>query len=173
MHGGLFFLFSYLFLFLKQSYISHKDYRSPSGLRHDQGTPPWILKRGGLESYGRILISSIGKTKRIVFLQNFEIKKKTDFWDFLIFSIVLRFFDVFFCFKKKDFLGFLRFFWILLRFFDIFLIFKIFLDFTGFFLDFRSFWDLFRFFELFWITFKVTKVTTKRYGGYYWTPKTA
>ena len=29
--------------------------------------PPWILKRGGLESSGRILISSNGKTKRIAF----------------------------------------------------------------------------------------------------------
>ena len=29
-------------------------------------TPPWILKRGGLESYGQRLISSMGKSKRIV-----------------------------------------------------------------------------------------------------------
>ena len=30
------------------------------------GYPPWILKRGGLESSGRILISSNGKTKKIM-----------------------------------------------------------------------------------------------------------
>ena len=38
-------------------------------LRHAQGTTPWILKRGGVESSGRRLISSIGKTKRIVFFR--------------------------------------------------------------------------------------------------------
>ena len=31
------------------------------------GYPPWILKRAGLESSGRRLISSIGKTKGIAF----------------------------------------------------------------------------------------------------------
>ena len=34
-------------------------------LLNAQGTPPWILKWCGLESSGRILISSNGKTKRI------------------------------------------------------------------------------------------------------------
>ena len=37
-------------------------------LRHAQTTPPWILKWGGLESSGQRLISSNGKTKRIVFI---------------------------------------------------------------------------------------------------------
>ena len=32
------------------------------------GYPPWILKQGELESSGRILISSNGKTQRIAFL---------------------------------------------------------------------------------------------------------
>ena len=49
------------------------------------------------------------------------------------------------------------------------------------FLDFLGFWDFlnffgfflifFRFFWFFGISFKVTKVTTKCYQGYYWTPK--
>ena len=34
------------------------------------GYPPWILKRGGLESSGRRLISSIGKIKRVEFSSN-------------------------------------------------------------------------------------------------------
>ena len=46
-----------------------------SVLRHAQGTPPWILKRGGLESSGRKLISSFGKTKRIAFFFFFRRKK--------------------------------------------------------------------------------------------------
>ena len=49
-------------------YIRHKDYRPfvhpPSRLCY----PPWILKRGGLESSGQRLISSVGKTKRIAFI---------------------------------------------------------------------------------------------------------
>ena len=32
-----------------------------------RGNPPWILKRCGLESSGRRLISSIGKTKEVAF----------------------------------------------------------------------------------------------------------
>ena len=56
-------------------------------LRNAQGPPPWIVKRGGLESSGRGLISSIGKTKRIEF---FGKKKKKLLKDFL--------------FKKNDFL---------------------------------------------------------------------
>ena len=57
--------------------------------------PPWILKRGGVESSGRRLISSIGKSKRIAFFffkekiyfQNFEI-----FWNKVIFPDFSRFF---------------------------------------------------------------------------------
>ena len=51
--------------------------------------PPWILKRCGLESSGRILISSNFKTKVIAFLearqkyfQNFEIFSDLFFLDF-------------------------------------------------------------------------------------------
>ena len=39
----------------------------PFVLRHARTTPPENLKRAGLESSGRRLISSIGKTKRIAF----------------------------------------------------------------------------------------------------------
>ena len=51
-----------------KSYIRHEDFLlllrpPPSGSYY----PPWILKRAGLESSGRRLISSIGKTKRIAF----------------------------------------------------------------------------------------------------------
>ena len=53
----------------KSSYIRLKDFRL--FVRHAQGTPPWILKRGGLESSGRRLISSNGKTKLIVFFYYF------------------------------------------------------------------------------------------------------
>ena len=49
------------------SNIRHKDFRTPS-VCDAQGTPRWILKRGGLESSGRRLISSISKTKRIVYM---------------------------------------------------------------------------------------------------------
>ena len=41
--------------------------------------PPWILKRAGLESSGRRLISSIGKTKIIAF---FFLAKKNIFKNF-------------------------------------------------------------------------------------------
>ena len=44
------------------------------------------------------------------------------------------------------------------------------------FLDFLKFFEYFFFFGFFWffgIPFKVTKVTTKSYQGYYWTPKNA
>ena len=43
-----------------------------SSVRNAQGNPPWILKRIGFESSGYRLISLIGKTKRIAFLQHFS-----------------------------------------------------------------------------------------------------
>ena len=46
---------------------------------HAQGTPPWILKRGGVESSGRRLISSFVKTKRIAFFYFFCSAKKKIF----------------------------------------------------------------------------------------------
>ena len=58
--------------------------------------PPWILKRGGLESYTPTLISSIGKTKRIAFFLAFFCC-----WNFQICS-------------KKSFLRFFLHFWIIL-----------------------------------------------------------
>ena len=48
-------------------------------LPHAQATPPWMLKRGGLESSGRRLISSIGKLKRKVF---FGVKNDFFFFKF-------------------------------------------------------------------------------------------
>ena len=85
-------------------------------LHHAQGTPPpWILKRDGLESSGRRLITSIGKTKRI---ENF-------------FGKIFLFFKIFWFLKKKkrDFLRFFQIFQILdfLTIFDNFLIFRVFL----------------------------------------------
>ena len=48
--------------------------------------PPWILKRGGLQSSGQKIISSIGKAKRIqkkISAKKERIKKgKNDFWIF-------------------------------------------------------------------------------------------
>ena len=49
------------------SNIRHKDFRPSVRPLSRSGDPPCILKRGGLESSGRILISSNGKTKRIAF----------------------------------------------------------------------------------------------------------
>ena len=66
------------------------------------GYPPWILKWSGLESSGRRLISSIGKTKRKGFFlgqkqyfKNFEIFwKKVFFLDFqILFYLYGQFLD--------------------------------------------------------------------------------
>ena len=78
------------------SYIRKKESCPAPAAVSRSGYPPWILKRGGLESSGQKLISSFGKTKRIAFLyfffgkkkyfQNFQIFwKKVIFWDFLRF----------------------------------------------------------------------------------------
>ena len=69
-----------------------------------------------------------------------------------------------------------------LDFFKIFLVFHFYV--FGIFLNFLGFLDLFKFFRFLWIffgifllffsvPFKVTKVTTKCYHGYNWTPKIA
>ena len=58
------------------------------------GDPPWILKRGGLESSGRRLISLIGKTKRIAFFF-FSAKKKNLFKKISIFLKKKFFFNLF------------------------------------------------------------------------------
>ena len=71
--------------------------------------------------------------------------------------------------------------------FEKFCIFGVFMDFLDFywivldcfglkkkhFLDFLNFLDFFGFSSYFFFSFKVTKVTTKCYRGYYWTPKIA
>ena len=64
----------------KKSLIRHKDFRpSPSGLLYNAQTTP--LKRGGLNSSGRRLISSIGKTKGIAFFSAKKIfSKHLDSW---------------------------------------------------------------------------------------------
>ena len=72
----------------KKSNIRHKDFRwfvQSDFVCNAHATPPWILKRGGLESSGRILISSNGKTKRIAFfcLAKQKKKQKSTFSDFL------------------------------------------------------------------------------------------
>ena len=43
---------TYILIFSPTSNIRHKDFRPSFILRHAQGTAPWILKRGGLESSG-------------------------------------------------------------------------------------------------------------------------
>ena len=60
------------------------------------GYPPWIMKRGGLESSGQRLISSIGKTNRIEFFSvgKKKLKKKIRKSDFF-----KRFFKIFWNFK--------------------------------------------------------------------------
>ena len=66
-------------------------------------------------------------------------------------------------------------FWVFGFFLWIFWIFWIFVGFVWDFLDFLGFLDVLNYFFLFVcffrIPFKVTKVTTKSYHGYYWTPK--
>ena len=79
------------------------------------------------------------------------------FWDFLNFYHFGFFFI--FGFFKLIFVFFVFFF---LEFLD-------FLDFFGFF--FKVFDFILIFYCYFGIPFKVTKVTTKSYQGYYWTPK--
>ena len=105
------------------------------------GYPSWILKRGGLESSGRIVSSWYWKTKRKVFffLSFFGKTKKNKKKINKMKIDFLRFFEIF---------GFLDHFW-------HFFVFGLF---YGFFFGGG-------------IPFKVTKVTTKRYQGYYWTPK--
>ena len=44
-----------------------------------QGTPPWILKQGGLESSEQIPVSLNGKTKRIICYRLFLVKQKNIF----------------------------------------------------------------------------------------------
>ena len=78
----------------KESNIRHYNFRPAATLAFVmlRVPPPWILKRGWLESSGWIPISSIGKTKGIAlfFRQQIIIKikkinffEKSDFWDFL------------------------------------------------------------------------------------------
>ena len=104
------------------------------------------------------------------------------FWDFLRFFLDVRIFLT--IFDNFRIYGFFLWtfwnFWIFLDsldFFDFFLIFLDFLDCFGF-LDFLNFFWIFfgfllDFFVFFLVSFKVTKVTTKCYHGYYWTPKIA
>ena len=61
-----------------KSNIRHNDFRLLFVLCSSRsGTPPWILKLGGLESSSGIIISSIGKTKIIAF---FPAKKNLKFF---------------------------------------------------------------------------------------------
>ena len=93
-------------------------------------------------------------------------KKKMIFWDFWIFDTFLHFLD-FWCF----FYWFFWFSWIYFVFFIFQFLFFI-LDFLRI-LNFSIFFGILDFFLDFCINFKVTKVTNKRYGGYYRTPKMA
>ena len=120
------------------------------------GYPPWILKRGALESSGQRLISSIGKTKKIAFFfhqQLFFLQKKIFkrwfFKDFSRFLGTFWFFDHFW--KKLEFWRFLWIFWIFILYFRIFFWF-----FRSFFIfwtysDFWIFWNFLKFLVFFWI----------------------
>ena len=73
------------------------------------------------------------------------------------------------CFDNFRILGyFVWIFWIFLDFIGIFWIILYF--FVFFLLHFLIFFNIF-FFGFLWIPYKVTKVTSKSYQGYYWTPK--
>ena len=68
------------------SYIRKGKYRpatttttTPAATVSRSGYPPWILKRGGLESSGRIPSSLYWKTKRIAFFFFFRRTKKKKF----------------------------------------------------------------------------------------------
>ena len=98
--------------------------------------PPLIPKRGGLESSGPRLISSIGKTKRGAF---FTRRKKNKIKLFSNFQISC---------KKRDFFGFLTFFQIL-QLLEMFWHFPIFFGFNVFFFGFSQKKFLY-FFEAFW-----------------------
>ena len=87
------------------------------------------------------------------------------FWDFMIFWPFLTIFWFFWLWRSfgffKDFYGFFGFV------LDFFFNFLIFLIFFKLFLNFLNAYIFFR------IPFKVTKVTTKSFQGYYWAPKIA
>ena len=70
------------------------------------------------------------------------------------------------------------FFGVFYGFFEFLSVFRFFFVLFFWFLDFLKFLEIFciffkGFFFFFWIPFKVTKVTTKSYHGYYWTQKIA
>ena len=62
----------YYTVLYSKSKIRHKDFFPPVTLR----VPPWILKRGELESSGQKIISSIGKIKRIALFFSFVFWQK-------------------------------------------------------------------------------------------------
>ena len=94
--------------------------------------------------------------------------KKVIFWDFSRFSDFLVIFDHFLIFFFLWIFWFFlnNFFWL----FDFFLDFLLFIFIFEFFKFFWNIWISFGFFWFFGIPFKVTKVATKSYQGYYWTP---
>ena len=72
-----------------KSNTRHKDFRPPFVLcQSSSGDPPWILKGGGLESAGQILIFSNGKEKNIFFSE----KKKNLNLRFFEKNVVLKIF---------------------------------------------------------------------------------
>ena len=79
----------------------------PPSVPHAHRTPPLVLKRRGLESYGRRLISLNSKTNRITFFSPEKRKKKSlnFFWFFQIFLLLIY----------SDFLRFWIYCWILLN----------------------------------------------------------
>ena len=141
-----------------ESNIRHEDFRLSVRVSRS-GYPPWILKRGGLESSGRIASS-----------------KYWIFWTFLNFCICWNFFWFFVGFfgiffeKKVNFWGFSGFLDFLTSFnffyfWGFLWIFWTFLDFSWFFGFFLDFFWIILFFLIFWFL--------NFYQCYYWTPKIA
>ena len=74
----------YIYIYI---YIRHKDFHLVGLCLWRSGYPPWTLKRGGLKSSGRTIISSIGKTKKKHLFSTQKKNKKIQknlkwFWDF-------------------------------------------------------------------------------------------
>ena len=139
-----------LILFI--SYIRHEDFLCSSAL------PPGFWN--GLDC--RELHFFFGKHFFFIFFR----------WIFEIFKDFFWFFSSFL--KKKKIFFLWIFFKTFLDFFQFFLTFFFnFLDFLDFSRLFKNFGFFLDFFSFFGIPFKVTKVTTKSYQGYYWAPKLA
>ena len=121
-------------MFLDVSYIRHKGFCACM-LRHAQGTPPWILKRGGLESTCQRLISPKLRRKHffaiffIFLLKNFRFLE----WEVIFFWINFHFYLIFQVYENFSFVGFFHRFLFFFFFFSVFFGFQEILGGYGFF----------------------------------------